>query len=116
MVAILKVNIVKSPNCKRSSVCLPSLFSKPNCKKSVVVVCPLFISPCFSFPPPGSYCASNGLALPTGLCSAGYYCPEGQSQDSPVAYQCTPGHYCPEGSPTELACESGSYQDEFAQV
>ena len=72
----------------------------------------IIIPLCFS----GMYCASNGLALPTGLCDPGYYCPEGQNVSSPVPYVCTPGHHCPTGSPAEVPCSPGNYQDEFGQV
>lgn len=64
----------------------------------------------------GYYCNSDGLDAPTGTCGAGYYCPAGQKERRPSAYQCTPGHYCTAGSPEEIACPSGEYQDLFGQV
>jgi hypothetical protein len=64
----------------------------------------------------GFYCGNYALTAPSGPCDAGYYCPQGQSVSSPASSICTPGHYCPVGSPTEMACASGTYQDEFGKV
>jgi hypothetical protein len=78
---------------------------------------------------PGSYCASPGLASPTGLCSAGYFCtiasPSARPGDDPlpVGYQviytavsvsalggkCGPGTYCPAGTPIAAPCPAGHY-------
>ena len=58
----------------------------------------------------GSFCNGYGLSNPSGLCSAGYYCPGGQSSDSPVDYACSPGHYCLIGSWNQTGCPSGTYQ------
>ena len=57
----------------------------------------------------GSYCQSPGLTEVTGNCSAGYYCPSGQSVPQPLAYICPVGDYCPEGSPQPLFCPRGTY-------
>nr|XP_054760934.1 uncharacterized protein LOC129267226 [Lytechinus pictus] len=61
----------------------------------------------------GSYCEDPALTEPTGLCDPGYYCPVGQSSSNP--FPCGEGYYCEEGSPSETACESGTYQDETGQ-
>ena len=37
--------------------------------------------------PGGQYCAGSGLELPTGNCSAGYYCPGGQNMSMPTEYK-----------------------------
>ncbi|KAL0973027.1 hypothetical protein UPYG_G00197910 [Umbra pygmaea] len=63
-------------------------------------------SPC----PPGLYCSGEGLASPTGLCAAGFYCPFDFSSTTPYAFLCPKGHYCPEGSPLALPCPTGEYQ------
>ena len=67
------------------------------------------------FPPPGGeYCQGVGLAVPTGKCTAGYYC----SAASPVATptigssyggNCTTGYFCPEGSSYPHPCTPGWY-------
>ena len=50
----------------------------------------------------GKYCATSGLAVPTGDCSAGYFCSGGSSDPTPSiqAYggYCPAGHYCVAGS------------------
>ncbi|CAH1789578.1 unnamed protein product, partial [Owenia fusiformis] len=50
------------------------------------------------------------------LCSAGYYCPGGQDDDTPTGYNCTEGHYCPTGSDAPIRCPSGSYQDQLGMA
>ena len=60
----------------------------------------------------GSYCGSEGLAIPSGPCQAGFYCPEGSEIPNNATYSCNPGHMCPEGSATQQLCEGGTYQDE----
>ncbi|XP_051895659.1 neurogenic locus notch homolog protein 4-like [Pristis pectinata] len=67
-------------------------------------------SPC----PSGHYCSGYGLSTPSGLCSAGYYCPGGQSVQRPLEYMCTPGHFCPEGSANQTSCSPGHYQSKWA--
>ena len=64
----------------------------------------------------GFYCNSYGLSEPTGACTAGYFCPEGQNSSTPIEYKCTPGHFCQAGSITEQTCPPGYYQDQFTQV
>ena len=71
-------------------------------------------SDCFECPP-GMYCSGVGLTQPTGLCSAGYYCPGGMSVPSDVNYICPSGHYCPEGSAAPLECDEGTYQNNEGQ-
>ena len=61
------------------------------------------------------YCSGSGNTIPTGNCSAGYYCPGGQDSPTPVGLECTTGHYCPSGSPSPIRCPSGNYQDDIGQ-
>ena len=71
--------------------------------------------------PPGSYCDDGTV---TGLCSAGYFCRDGQKAPSPkvdlsgvssISNQltileslrggpCPPGHYCPVGTSEPIPC------------
>ncbi|CAN0099917.1 unnamed protein product, partial [Heterosigma akashiwo] len=79
---------------------------------------------------PGSYCATEGLQEPTGLCAEGYYCGSGSKTPTPdsnaTSYQgntctrrdgsavndvCPIGHYCPEGSTSPTPCEPGTYSN-----
>eukprot|EP01012_Entosiphon_sulcatum_P020572 TRINITY_DN2549_c0_g1_i18.p1 TRINITY_DN2549_c0_g1~~TRINITY_DN2549_c0_g1_i18.p1 ORF type:complete len:7257 (+),score=712.60 TRINITY_DN2549_c0_g1_i18:702-21773(+) len=60
----------------------------------------------------GMYCATDGLAQPTGLCFAGYYCPAGEIEPY---RECAYGFYCPEGSGLPINCPSGSFQDMVRQ-
>ena len=46
-----------------------------------------------------------------GNCSAGYYCPGGDSEPAPANTICTPGHFCPEGSATPTPCLVGSFSN-----
>ena len=59
----------------------------------------------------GYYCQSPGLTEVTAQCSAGYYCPGGQSVPEPAAYFCPQGMFCPIGSPAPLKCAQGFYND-----
>ncbi|EDO39339.1 predicted protein, partial [Nematostella vectensis] len=59
---------------------------------------------------PGMYCPTYRLSYPSGNCSEGYYCPAGETKQSPPDKQCQPGHYCPEGSGLHRPCPPGSYQ------
>ncbi|XP_043532727.1 zonadhesin isoform X4 [Chiloscyllium plagiosum] len=68
-------------------------------------------SPC----PSGHYCETYSLSAPSGLCSAGYYCPRGQSVPEPLDYICSPGHFCPEGSSNQTSCAPGHYQPKWAK-
>ena len=63
----------------------------------------------------GSYCSGYGNELPTGPCSPGYYCPEGQSEMNPSTFVCTVGHYCGAGSKVMTQCMPGHYQNEIGQ-
>ena len=54
-------------------------------------------------------CISSG----SGNCSAGYYCPQGESRDDP--HLCWVGHYCPARTATPYLCPSGYYQDDVGQ-
>lgn len=47
----------------------------------------------------------------TGLCDAGYYCPPGQTEANPSAFECPAGYYCPEGSATFTACPIGTFSN-----
>lgn len=38
--------------------------------------------------PAGHYCSSEGLASPSGPCSAGFYCPFDFSSTTPYAFLC----------------------------
>ena len=60
---------------------------------------------------PGYFCDSPGLALPSGPCSAGYFCPPSQTTSTPSNFNCTLGHFCPQGSSQPSPCPSGTYQD-----
>ncbi|MED6232417.1 hypothetical protein ATANTOWER_029578, partial [Ataeniobius toweri] len=64
---------------------------------------------CFACPA-GHYCSSDGLAIPSGPCSAGFYCPFDFSSTTPYAFLCPKGHFCPEGSAMALPCPTGEYQ------
>ena len=63
----------------------------------------------------GMYCDSYGLAIPSGLCSAGYFCPGGQESPNPFKYVCPEGHFCVTGSFEPQPCPPGTYQDATAQ-
>ena len=63
----------------------------------------------------GSYCASQNLTLPTGLCSAGFYCPPSQTTPNPSTFQCPLGHFCPMGTRDPKTCPVATYQDTLAQ-
>ena len=45
----------------------------------------------------------------TGLCAAGYYCPNGSVSAEDI--DCPVGHYCPLGSPTPQPCQNGTFSD-----
>nr|XP_006821767.1 PREDICTED: uncharacterized protein LOC100369099 [Saccoglossus kowalevskii] len=64
---------------------------------------------------PGSYCEQYGLAAPSGLCAAGYFCPGGQASIQPVDLACSPGHFCFEGSWNQTGCPSGYYQPHWSR-
>lgn len=81
--------------------CLPGTYAdtefnqfKNNCK------------PCI----PGMFCPTYGLDYPSGNCSEGFYCPAGETQQSPPDKECQPGHFCPERSGLHNPCPAGTYQ------
>ena len=45
----------------------------------------------------------------TGLCTAGYYCPNGSVSAEDI--DCPVGHYCPLGSSTPQPCQNGTFSD-----
>lgn len=63
--------------------------------------------------PGGEYCDRSGLDLPTGKCSAGYYCTQGSNSSTPSqgldADICPQGFYCPEGTAMPQSCPLGTY-------
>ena len=58
-----------------------------------------------------SYCETDGLANPTGLCDAGWYCNGSavSAQESVYGGECQAGTYCPEGSHRPTDCDPGKY-------
>ncbi|XP_041098352.1 SCO-spondin [Polyodon spathula] len=60
--------------------------------------------------PAGHYCSSEGLSMPSGHCSAGFYCPSAFTSISPNAFLCPKGHHCPPGSAHPHSCPTGEYQ------
>lgn len=64
--------------------------------------------------PEGQFCATVALSVPTGNCSAGYYCPlssidsYGQTIYS-LLHICPAGSYCPSGSGSPKSCPKGTY-------
>ncbi|XP_013391352.1 uncharacterized protein LOC106159584 [Lingula anatina] len=65
---------------------------------------------------PGFYCNETGATGYSGVCAAGYYCPEAQTVPNPYATVCPRGHYCPVGSPVPVPCEMGYQQDAEGQA
>ncbi|CEM31004.1 unnamed protein product [Vitrella brassicaformis CCMP3155] len=61
---------------------------------------------------PGWYCATAGLAAPTGLCDANYFCERNNTNPRPGGDECKVGHKCPAGSTRMVPCEEGTYQDQ----
>ncbi|XP_033028437.1 signal peptide, CUB and EGF-like domain-containing protein 1 [Lacerta agilis] len=62
----------------------------------------------------GYFCDGTGLASPSGLCHAGFYCSGGAVSPGPQLVtsrggQCPPGHYCVSGSGRPQLCPAGSY-------
>ena len=45
----------------------------------------------------------------TGLCTAGYYCPNGSVSAEDI--DCPVGHYCPLGSSAPQPCQNGTFSD-----
>ena len=64
--------------------------------------------------PDGMYCAVPGLAMPTGLCDAGYYCSGGSDSNNPntvaaTGGPCPEGTFCPNGTSSPKQCNAGTY-------
>ncbi|XP_056298043.1 multiple epidermal growth factor-like domains protein 10 [Pseudoliparis swirei] len=63
--------------------------------------------------PPGRYCASSGLAAPTGVCSPGYLCIHGslsaRPEEGPAGGRCSAGSYCPGGTNYMVPCPAGTF-------
>ncbi|KYO38996.1 hypothetical protein Y1Q_0022586 [Alligator mississippiensis] len=60
--------------------------------------------------PAGHFCSGFGRPAPEGPCSAGFYCPPGQTSAIPASYRCPQDYYCPAGSAMPVPCERGTYQ------
>ncbi|KAJ9462458.1 Cytadherence high molecular weight protein 2, partial [Diplonema papillatum] len=62
---------------------------------------------------PGMYCATAGLATPTGECSAGWYCTltavSPHPEDAITGDACPSGSYCPNATITATVCSRGTY-------
>ena len=79
------------------------MYAQPPCPS---LYCPLGSVapvPC----PRGQYCATSGLALPTGDCTAGSYCHGSASVPDPAP--CSKGHHRPQGTSVEVACSPGTF-------
>ena len=60
--------------------------------------------------PPGKQCPTAGMTTwHVTDCAIGYYCPESQDSDTPVAYKCEKGYYCAAGSRVQQLCLPGFY-------
>ena len=61
--------------------------------------------------PAGHYCADPGLFTPTGVCDAGYYCPDfAEIKDPmPTTYPCPAGYYCMAKTGVPDACPPGEW-------
>ncbi|XP_069038919.1 neurogenic locus notch homolog protein 3 isoform X1 [Lepisosteus oculatus] len=61
------------------------------------------------------YCKGTGNSGPTGLCSAGFYCPGGSSLPTPsdgvTGGRCPPGSYCPAGTGMPQPCPRGTFSE-----
>ena len=54
--------------------------------------------------------------VPDGPCSEGYYCPGGQTSNTPAHLICPTGSFCPEGSHTHIVCHNGTYNHDSGQA
>ena len=70
---------------------------------------------------PGEYCSYYGATTPTGLCAAGYFCPESRNRsesaeimpDTPDdLYLCPAHYYCVAGSIEPEPCPEGTFRNE----
>ncbi|EGD79005.1 hypothetical protein PTSG_01976 [Salpingoeca rosetta] len=60
----------------------------------------------------GHACTAPATTSPEA-CDAGYHCSVlGLNTTSPADLLCDPGYYCPNGTTQQLACPSGTYQNE----
>ncbi|XP_028816944.1 neurogenic locus notch homolog protein 4-like [Denticeps clupeoides] len=63
--------------------------------------------------PPGTFCNTTSLALPSGPCTPGYYCIGGAVHPKPLdgitGNICPPGTYCEEGSESPELCPAGTF-------
>ncbi|CAB1347527.1 unnamed protein product, partial [Coregonus sp. 'balchen'] len=93
--------------CPNGTMCPSSATQEPS-------LCPAdSCSPC----PPGHYCSIEGLASPSGLCAAGFYCPFDFSSTTPYAFLCpkestSPTQALTPASPAALAstpCPNGTF-------
>lgn len=57
---------------------------------------------------PGQYCAGTANKAPDGDCDVGYYCPGGDTTNTPTTF-CAAGEYCPAGSSLNTKCPAGTY-------
>ena len=63
---------------------------------------------------PGYHCDVPGLAYPSGLCEAGYYCTGGSNSSNPTSTTatggpCPAGSFCVIGSSQPQLCPAGTY-------
>lgn len=68
------------------------------------------------FLPTGSFCATPGKDVASGLCDAGYYCISGARSPTPedggvTGNRCPEGHYCTQGSSAPFPCPAGHYSN-----
>ncbi|KDO27716.1 hypothetical protein SPRG_22196, partial [Saprolegnia parasitica CBS 223.65] len=63
--------------------------------------------------PPGYYCQSLGLSLPTDVCAAGYFCVSGAT--TPTQYESPIGHFSPAGAYSPSACPPGTFNNQVRQ-
>ena len=61
--------------------------------------------------PPGMVCDEHELSAPSNPCTAGYFCPEGVSEQTPIEYICPQGHYCPPVSTVPIPCPLGTFSN-----
>ncbi|KAF8822661.1 GCC2 and GCC3 domain-containing protein, partial [Cardiosporidium cionae] len=59
----------------------------------------------------GMFCNTTGLTKPSGMCSEGFFCPNGSVSPMPHGSICTAGSFCPEGSSSMTSCPKGTVSD-----
>ena len=57
----------------------------------------------------GMYCAYPGQEVPTGNCTAGYFCND--TATVPDQFVCPMGHYCPRGTGVPIPCPAGTFSN-----